>query len=81
MTRYRQRLRVDRKEVGGAETQAYTPGISPGKIPENQPRTTAAHADKVDKLLALYQGEQPRRRHAIDRRVNLPRFYALTSIW
>ena len=81
MTRYRQRLRVDQKEVGDAETRAYTPGISPGKILGNQPRTTAAHADKVDRLLALYQGEQPRRRHAIGRRVNLPRLYALTFIW
>ena len=81
MTRYRQRLRVDQKEVSGAETRAYTRGISPGQIPGNQSRTTAAHVDKADKSLALYQGEQSRRRHAIGRRVNLPRLYALTFIW
>ena len=81
MTRYRQRQQVVQKEGGDAETRADTPGISPNEIPENQPQTDPAYIGKADKLLALYQEEQPRRHHAIVQRVNLPRLYALTFIW
>lgn len=49
MTRYIQLQQVDRTEVGDAEIQADTPGISPGEILENQYRTTQARTDKVDR--------------------------------
>ena len=81
MTRYRQHRRVAQTEGADAEIQADITDISPNEILGNQPRITRAHAGKADKLLALYQGEQPRRRHEIGQRVNPPRLYALTFLW
>lgn len=81
MTRCRQHQRVDRTEAEDAEIPADISDISPDEILENQPRTTQAHAGKADRLLALCQGEQPRRHREVGQRVNPPRLYALTFLW